>query len=473
MLNLALPLALALLLPGTTPNLPEAGSPESVLTRASDSLVTVRYVLEQEGAEFGGFTQRSHLEASGILVGKRGQVMLGGEIFPQDEFEQDARQHIVEFEIEFLDGDGGPADFLGIDKENNLVFLQLKSKERTPFIRFESTERPALGTVLSVVGRLAEGFGGTPLVKQVRVAAVTDEGYWVLEDILDLRFLGGPVFDASGASVGFLGIKTPPPGVDPQAEPAYFPTFVATVPRAKRFGLPVVIPANLFSESMKHPSPLPKKESQEKAWIGVTLQAVASELAEFWGMPSDSGVAITSVIEGSPASRAGLQVGDVVLEYNGDPVRAEEDADLEGFIRTVQRTAVGHPVPLKIFRDGSTQQIAIQLGQAPMPMRTAPFFISRDFGMKVRNLTFDFLQRRNLPSDLKGVVVEELESGGWARVSGLQIGDVILEVLQTKVEDVDELKAVLETARESKRQEVVFFVQSGPNTTFLSVKTDF
>jgi serine protease Do len=263
------------------------------------------------------------------------------------------------------------------------------------------------------------------------------------------------------------------PGVDPQQESEYFPTFVATVPRGKRFGLPVGIPAALFRDSMQAPPPVPDPGRREKSWIGITLQSVSRDLAEHWNMPVESGVAVTSVIEGSPGAEAGLRVGDVVISFDGRPVKAEKESDLDAFIRNVQKTGVGKPVELEVFRGGRVRKMELSLGRAPIPMRTAPSYTSRDFGMKVRDLTFDFLQRTNLPRDLRGVMVEELEQGGWARVGGLREGDVIRAVQRWEIGSVEEIRRALDRIREEKIREVVFFLQRGADTVFVSVRTDY
>jgi len=451
----------------------EGASPAEILERFGPALVTVRYVLEQEGNEFGGFTQRTHLSGGGLFVRPDGLVALGGEIFPDEDEQLNRLLRLVDFEVVRREGEVLPAALAGWDEEANVAFVKTRSDGPFPHVGFDGEADPEVGETLLALGRLAEGFGGLPLVKPVYVAARTEAGRMVLGEILDVRFLGGPLVARDGRAVGIVGIDPLAPGVDPQRQPEYFPTFVATVPQGKRFGLPVGIPASAFLDSVASPPPVPAPGQREKAWIGITLQNVPRELARHWDLPSESGVAVTSVLEGSPAEKAGLRVGDVILSFAGEPVRAEKETDLDRFIKMVQRAGVDREVELEMFRRGRVRKVTLSLANAPMPMRTAPSYTSTDFGLKVRELTFDFLQRNNLPRDLRGVVVEELEGGGWARVGGLREGDVIRAVHRWEIRNVEDLREALAAIREERSREVVFFVQRGANTVFVSIRTDY
>ncbi|MCS6949875.1 MAG: Do family serine endopeptidase [Armatimonadota bacterium] len=170
------------------------------------------------------------------------------------------------------------------------------------------------------------------------------------------------------------------------------------------------------------------------------------------------GALITSVEEGSPAAQAGIQVEDVIVEYNGRTVRGEID-----FRDMVARTEPGTTVPVKVVRNGREVTLRVKVGEAPDPEartrpREQPQESGRKLGISIERLTPDLAEQFRLPRNLQGVVITEVVPGSAADDAGLQPGDVILRVDGQRVNSVDDVYRLV-SARKSG-EAIIFIVRS-------------
>jgi serine protease Do len=211
----------------------------------------------------------------------------------------------------------------------------------------------------------------------------------------------------------------------------------------------------------------------QRAWLGVTLQPVDRNLAEYLGLSGPSGVMVTSVWAGSPAAEAGLATEDVVVRFDGQPVTVPTEDALAPFIETVQRAGVGSAVQLVVVRQGRRKEISVTLAAAPTTAVRAEEYRNEEFGLVAQDLTLDVIMGRGWPPEVVGALISEVETAGWAQVSGLQAGDLVLAVGESPVRGVGDLRAALEAAAAAEIAEVVFFVQRDPDTLFVPVRTSW
>ena len=102
-----------------------------------------------------------------------------------------------------------------------------------------------------------------------------------------------------------------------------------------------------------------------RAYLGVSIQPLSRELASYWSLENVHGVIVNGVAPGSPATAAGLEVGDILLRFSGTPVRAEKDEDVGAFQRLVAQAEIGTQVPIEIFRGGDRVYLEAVLGAQP------------------------------------------------------------------------------------------------------------
>lgn len=174
-----------------------------------------------------------------------------------------------------------------------------------------------------------------------------------------------------------------------------------------------------------------------RGFLGVIPADVTPEDAQ--RLKVRQGVLITSVTEGSPADNAGIQVEDVVVEYDGKPVRGEVD-----FRDLVARTEPGTVVPVKVIRNGREQTLRVKVGEYQDPdeqkrQRGQRQDSGRKLGISIERLTPELAERLRLPSNMQGIVITRVVPGSAADDAGLNVGDVILQVDGQRVTSLEEI----------------------------------
>lgn len=215
-----------------------------------------------------------------------------------------------------------------------------------------------------------------------------------------------------------------------------------------------------------------------RAWLGITLQALTSDIAEFLNIDAPGGIIVNNVVKGSPASQAGLEIGDVIIEVNGQQLQVDSEERVPIFQRLISEMEPGSAVELAVIRpaDKAPQSFSMiaNLEAAPMSASEAPDYENEQLDLKVRDLVFaDYLYYNMDEETLWGVVVTELENSGPAMIGGLTFGDIIQQINGQTVESVDEVEAILEKMVEDKPSEVIFFVFRDSKTLFVNLKTGF
>jgi serine protease Do len=205
-----------------------------------------------------------------------------------------------------------------------------------------------------------------------------------------------------------------------------------------------------------------------RGWLGVLIQDVTRELAESFDMAKPKGALIAKVLSGSPAAEAGIQVGDIVLTFDGHPV--ERSSDLPPIVGA---TKVGSRVPVEILRDG--RSVTLQILTAELPeegeMELASGTPSESttankLGLLVKDLSDE--ERATLELDDEGVLVEEVEEGP-AHEAGVRPGDVILMLNNKKIASREQLGEIADELPSGKA--VSILVQRKGNPIFLALKT--
>lgn len=178
-------------------------------------------------------------------------------------------------------------------------------------------------------------------------------------------------------------------------------------------------------------------------WLGVVIQDIDSELAEYFGLESRQGVLISRILEGSPAEKAGLKPGDIVVSFGDDKVKNTQD-----FIRMVLRKDIGEIESLEIIRDKRIYSLSVEIGARPeektaraeREKKATDVAVSKFWrGLETSKITAEISQRFKLEID-SGVVVIGVEAGSPAKESGIRAGDVIYEINKASVRGTRDYK---------------------------------
>ncbi len=194
----------------------------------------------------------------------------------------------------------------------------------------------------------------------------------------------------------------------------------------------------------------------------MTIQPLPRELARYWGEPDIHGVLVGSVAHGSPAEAAGIAVGDVIMSFDGDALRAEKDEDLGQFQRLVALKSVGKDVSIELMRGGERRTLRAALGAQP---KYVPDEEESSHGFTVEEVTEASFRGQRLPQR-EGVLVSFVEPGSEAAEAGMQRGDMIVEIEKAQIATLDDFRHALGTKREQP-----FLVRAlrGDDTRFLLV----
>jgi serine protease Do len=347
---------------------------------------------------------------------------------------------------------------VGTDPQTDLALLKIEAKTSLPAVEWGDSDALKVGDWVMAVGN-PFGLGGS-VTAGIISARSRDIHAGPFDDFLQVDASinqgnsGGPTFDTNGRVIGIN-------------------TAIAS-PTGGSVGIGFAIPSNLAKPIVQQ---LREKGRVERGWLGVQVQAVTPELASALGLDEPKGALVSDVIPESPAQKAKLRQGDVILGFDGREV--EEMRDLP---RIVAETPADKAVELRIWRGGreETQSVTIAkqdqraqqmaLGESPeaadAPGATAP---SETLGATLAPLTADLKRQYQISDAVTGVVVTGIDSGGIAAEQGLREGDVIVSVNQEQVDSPADVEKLAKAAKDQKKGALLLLVNRGGNQLFVGL----
>jgi serine protease Do len=224
-------------------------------------------------------------------------------------------------------------------------------------------------------------------------------------------------------------------------------------------GIGFAIPINMAKEIAPQ---LQEKGHVTRGWLGVSIQEVTPELAKSFGLKEKKGALVSQVFSGSPAEKAGIEQGDVIVEFDGKAI-----ADSKDLPRIVASTPVGKTVTIKLSRDGKVLDRQVKVGEMEEKAEVAKTpSTKKSLGITVQDLSPEIAKRLGLEKET-GVVVTGVEPGSPAADAGIQTGDVIREVNRKPVKGVQDFIQKIEKAKD--QDNVLLLLQRGQNNLFAAV----
>jgi serine protease Do len=225
-------------------------------------------------------------------------------------------------------------------------------------------------------------------------------------------------------------------------------------------GIGFAIPIDLAKEILPE---LIKTGKVTRGWLGVSIQRVTPEIAESLGLQKSRGALVANVAEGSPADQAGVKVGDVLIEYDGQPI--EESSQLPIL---VARSDVGKNVQATIVRDNKRIPVTIKVGELKEQEVVASGPKEGKLGLTVQNVTPQIAESLGL-SRAGAVVITSVQPQSVAAEAGLRRGDVILEVDRKRINNIDEFQRIVNQTKAGEN--LLFLIQRGGSNLFLALKS--
>jgi serine protease Do len=378
-------------------------------------------------------TFRTHSLGSGFIIREDGYVVTNNHVV----------DGATEIAVKLSDGREFPAKIVGRDEKTDLALLKIDAKG-LPVLPFGDSDKLQVGEPVMAIGN-PFGLEGT-----VTTGIVSAEGRVIGEGPYD-NFIqtdasinpgnsGGPLVNTAGQVVGI--------------DTAIFSQSGGSV------GIGFAIPINMAKTILPQ---LEAKGHVTRGWLGVSIQPVTPELAKAMQLPKEEGALVAQVLPDSPAQKAGLQAGDVIVAYDGHAIAKAEDLP-----RLVAGTPVEQTATVKVLRDGKPLTVTAQIAQMPEPQKlaeaTSP---ARDrLGLAVQPLTPALAKQLGL-LDTSGLVVAGVKDGSPAAEAGIQPGDVIVQVNRKPTRTVAELRQAL--AAQKAGQPTLFQIHRKDASLFVAV----
>jgi serine protease Do len=179
-----------------------------------------------------------------------------------------------------------------------------------------------------------------------------------------------------------------------------------------------------------------------RGWLGVTIQDLKGDLAEYYGLKGKSGALVASVVPGDPADRAGIQPKDIITAVDGKKVTSSRD-----LTALAAGLGVGDTARVTVLRDGRQKTLDVKVGKRPLTMAAISENQQKEkegqYGFEVSELTPQIAQRYNI-DETAGVIVVNVDPNGKARAAGIQQGDLIIEVNRNSVASVKDFKNLID-----------------------------
>ena len=382
------------------------------------------------------FKQRSL--GSGFLIGSDGMIV--------------TNNHVVEHADEVLVKLSGSdhqykAKVLGTDPKTDVALVKIEPKGEIPALKLGDSAGLRVGDWVVAIGN---PFG---LEHTVTAGIVSAKGRAIGQGPYD-DFIqtdasinpgnsGGPLLNLQGEVIGINSAIFSESGGN--------------------MGIGFAIPSNLAKNVVDQ---LKTQGKVVRGWLGVMIQDVTEDLASSFKLSEPHGALVSNVKEGGPGAQAGLEPGDIVVEFDGKKVKSSHELPA-----MVAATPVGKEVEVKILREGKEKTLRAKIAEMPRDGEGAAEETGESSGEKlglgVAPVTPEVARQLGIEPG-SGVLVRAVKSGSVAEDAGLQPGDVILEVNRKTVKSVDAFKDAVGGAK--KGESLLFLVRRGDSTIFLALK---
>lgn len=328
-----------------------------------------------------------------------------------------------------------PARVVGRDPLTDSALIELTEKPRRelPEIKFGDSEQMEPGDWVMAIGNpfgLAHTVSVGVISATARPFPVTDGRF---ADVLQTDAAinpgnsGGPLLNVRGEVVGIN-------------------TAIYTDPRQQgNIGIGFAMPINVVAELL----PQLRTGKVTRGVIGITVTDVPNDALEEFGLTERRGTLITTVAGDGPAARAGIEPGDVIVEFNGKPIQRRDE-----LVSMVVQTKPGTTVPVKVLRDKQEKTLNVTVDELNLEQESARSsrgggseeggeVTGAGFGVTLNALTADIARRLRVPPETEGVLVSDVEPGSSAQRAGISRGDIILEVNRQPVRSPQEASRAL------------------------------
>ncbi len=383
---------------------------------------------------------------SGFIIDEKGIVV--------------TNNHVIKGAEDILVRVNGEKDYkakiVGTDPLSDLAVLQIVSDEKFTPVKFGDSDKARIGDWVIAIGN-PFGLGGT-VTSGIISARNRSIGLSRYEDFIQTDASinqgnsGGPLFNMDGDVVG---INT------------------AILGQSGSIGIGFAIPSNSAKRVINQ---LIKYGETKRGWLGVRIQVVTKEIAKTEKLDEPKGALVVSVAKGSPSDKAGIQDGDIILEFDGKKIR-----EMRELPKIVAETDVGRVVEVKVWRNKRLVTKKITLGRLetsedfraqaqPDKAKPKETFID-ELKITVRLLNKEDVKNRNLPEKTTGVVITKIQND--SPINYLKARNIIVEAQKKKIKTVGEFKMIIKSAIKNSDKTIFIAIYNNQNQKrYIGVKLE-
>lgn len=332
---------------------------------------------------------------------------------------------------------GKEIKIIGSDARTDIALLKIETKEKLPYLKLGDSDRirvgdwvMAVGNPFNLEGTVTVGVISAKGRSHIPLSEGPDfQNFLQTDAAINPGNSGGPLLNLQGE---VIGINT-----------------AITSTSGGNIGIGFAIPVNLAKRIIDE---LKTKGKVTRGYLGVYLEDLTKDMKEALNLSSLEGVLINEVIKDSPADRAGIKDGDVIIEFDGKKV-----TDVQSFRLLVASSPPGKTLKVKLIRNGKEMSLNVKIGE----METQPVAQSGEeqetqLGLQVVDIDSPEAKGYNLKIK-KGVVVVKIESNSPAEEAGIQVGDVIIGIGNKEIENIGDFRDAVKNLKKGKP--VVFQIQ--------------
>lgn len=355
------------------------------------------------------------------------------------------------------------ATLVGVDDKTDLAVLKVDPK-KTPLtdVRWGDSDKAKVGSWVLAIGN-PFGLGGTVTAgivsaRQRDINAGPYDEFIQTDASINRGNSGGPMFNMNG---DVIGVNT-----------AIFS------PTGGSVGIGFAVPSNLARNIVAQ---LVKYGQTRRGWLGVRIQDVTDDIAESLDLGKARGALVSSVTEKSPAAKAGIEAGDVILSFNGQDIN-----HMRQLPRLVAETEVSTKSAVTLWRNGKKVDVTVILGQLeqaeengllggktatpPAPEKTEKPTEITPLGFSAVVLTDTLRDQYKIPATTKGILIADIKPSGAAAEAGLTVGDVIVEIDQKEITTPAEAAAQVSAVQKAGKSSILFFISRRDDRRFVALK---
>ena len=381
---------------------------------------------------------------SGFIIDAKGIVVTNNHVI------QGAEDILVR-----VDGDKEyKAKVIGADPLSDIAVLEIETKDNFKPVKFGDSDKARIGDWVIAIGN-PFGLGGTVTAgiisaRNRSIGLSRYEDFIQTDASINQGNSGGPLFDMNG---NVIGINT------------------AILGQSGSIGIGFSIPSNSAKLVIDQ---LIEFGETKRGWLGVRIQDVSQEIADLEKLDKPRGALVASVAKNSPSDKAGIKAGDIILEFNGTPIK-----EMKELPKIVAATEVGKIVKVKIWRNKKEIIKKIKLGRletsedfkVEKPAETPELSRIDELKITVRLLNENDIQIRKLPKNTTGLIITDIDSD--SPINYLNVNNIIVEAQKKKIRSIDEFKRIVKSTMNSNEKTILIAIYNNQNQRrYIGVKLD-